>query len=139
MKKLVVYITVGIVLIFFVVALLNEMGVITIKYAPLVILLSIFAPITKFFADKIGGQNDKIEEIKKKYEDELEKEKEYRNTIRREREKKTSDIERSREKLEEINQSIDKLRKQKKEVLETELDDLPDEERKDLFKKYYGS
>lgn len=139
MKRAAIYLIIGVTVILFTLSLLKETGVIRIEWKTLLLLLSAFAPVTKWIADKLGmSTSERIEEIKQKYEQEIRQEQQLQDTINRQVETHREAIGRETEEVKAIDRQLDALKKKREELLKQDVRELSDEERKNLFNEAYG-
>lgn len=71
MKRTALYIVLGVIVVFFTLSLLREAGILDIRNKTLLILLSVFAPLTKWIVDKFNSPSEKIKELQAEFEREM--------------------------------------------------------------------
>jgi len=81
MKRTAFYILLGVIVLFFVMSLLKEMGILTISNKTLLLMLSVFAPLTKWLVDKFNSPADKINELRTQFEQEMKAEEAWQSEL----------------------------------------------------------
>ena len=137
MKKTAIYIVIGVILIFFTLSLLKEMGVLTIENKRLLLLLSVFAPITKWIADKFNSPGDKIKELRLQFEEEMKEEEIWQTDLAAKVADHDAKIRSYKQEITVIDSRLGEIEKRKQE-LEEEWDNLTIEEQQERGRRNFN-
>ena len=137
MKKTGIYIVIGVIVLFFVLSLLKEMGIVPIENKRLLLLLSVFAPITKWIADKFNSPGDKIKELRLQFETEMQEEETWQADLATKVADHDTKITAYRAEISTIDTRLSYIEKQKAQ-LEEDWSNLSEEELEKALKNRFN-